>query len=75
LNLPQADIVIANIIARPLIMLKPVLLQCLKPDGVLVLAGILTAQADVVAASYLPELQRQRQWQQDDWVCLELTRC
>ncbi len=75
LNLPQADIVIANIIARPLIMLKPVLLQCLKPDGVLVLAGILTAQADVVAASYLPELQRQQQWQQDDWVCLELTRC
>ncbi len=75
LNLPQADIVIANIIARPLIMLKPVLLQCLQPDGLLVLSGILPGQADVVAACYRPQLQRQQQWQQDGWVCMALQQC
>lgn len=75
LELPPADIVIANIIARPLIELKSTLLACLQSEGTLVLSGILTQQADVVAASYLPELQRQQQWQQDDWICMELSWC
>ncbi len=74
LQLPQADVIIANIIARPLIELKHTLLDHLRPDGVLVLSGILSPQADVVAASYLPELHRTQQWQQDDWVCMALSR-
>ncbi len=73
LELPSADIVIANIIARPLIELKSTLLACLQPEGTLVLSGILTQQADVVAASYLPQLQRQQQWQQDGWICMGLS--
>jgi ribosomal protein L11 methyltransferase len=74
LALPQADVVIANIIARPLITLKATLLDCLQADAVLVLSGILSAQADVVAASYLPELRRTQQWQEDDWICMALHR-
>ncbi|MBU1189400.1 MAG: 50S ribosomal protein L11 methyltransferase [Gammaproteobacteria bacterium] len=69
---PPADIVIANIIARPLITLKSTLLGSLLPHGDLVLSGILSPQADVVAASYLPEMRRQQQWQMDDWICMQL---
>jgi len=72
LCLPQADVIIANIIARPLIELKHTLLDHLRADGVLMLSGILSSQADVVAASYLPELRRAQQWQQDDWICMTL---
>jgi ribosomal protein L11 methyltransferase len=48
----QADVVLANILAGPLIELAPVLLASLRPGGSLVLSGILEEQADEVAAAY-----------------------
>jgi ribosomal protein L11 methyltransferase len=45
------DVVVANILAQPLIDLAPRLLACLAPGGRLILSGVLSEQgADVVAA-------------------------
>ncbi len=46
------DLIIANILAGPLIELAPVLGGALLPGGSLILAGLLNTQADSVAAAY-----------------------
>ena len=46
------DLVIANILAGPLIELAPALAGALAPGGRLILAGLLASQADAVAAAY-----------------------
>lgn len=46
------DLIIANILAGPLIDLAPVLSAALQPGGVLILAGLLDHQADAVANAY-----------------------
>lgn len=48
----EADLVLANILARPLIELAPLLVQCVKPGGHIVLAGLLDRQAEEVRAAY-----------------------
>lgn len=50
----QADIVLANILARPLIELAPLLARSVRDGGHLVLAGLLDRQADEVRAAYAP---------------------
>ncbi len=52
----RADLVVANILARPLMLLAPVLVQALKPGGRLALAGILGEQVEAVAGAYRPAL-------------------
>ena len=47
------DLIIANILAGPLIELAPDFANALAPDGVIVLAGLLDTQADAVAAAYV----------------------
>jgi ribosomal protein L11 methyltransferase len=49
-----ADVVLANILANPLIQLAPLLARCVKRDGRLVLAGLLDRQAAEVHAAYAP---------------------
>lgn len=66
-----ADIILANILANPLIELAPHLLRCLKPTGTLVLAGLLTSQIEAVTAAYRPYLQMKPPVIQEDWVRLE----
>lgn len=46
------DIVLANILAQPLIELAPRLLHHLKPGGYLALSGIIEAQVPLVRAAY-----------------------
>jgi ribosomal protein L11 methyltransferase len=46
------DLVIANILARPLIELAPHLRGKLKPGGMTILSGILSREADAVTAAY-----------------------
>jgi ribosomal protein L11 methyltransferase len=62
LGLPEAlpnearfDILIANILAQPLIELAPSLAPHLKVGGQFALSGILNAQADAVAAQWLAQ--------------------
>jgi ribosomal protein L11 methyltransferase len=46
------DLIIANILARPLIDLAPDFAEALAPGGTIVLAGLLDTQADGVGAAY-----------------------
>lgn len=63
------DLVLANILAGPLRELAPDLMSRLKPDGRLVLSGLLDIQADAVEAAYAP-LGRARRLKAEDWVAL-----
>lgn len=46
------DLIIANILALPLIELAPTIASVLEPGGTLLLAGLLDTQADAVIAAY-----------------------
>jgi ribosomal protein L11 methyltransferase len=62
------DIVMANILAGPLVELAPALLSALKPGGKLVLSGILAEQADSIKNTYMPSLDNLIITQKDDWI-------
>lgn len=64
------DIVLANILANPLIVLAPALSQRVREGGTLLLSGVLVDQADEVLAAYRPWF-RMAAWKEDDgWVAL-----
>jgi ribosomal protein L11 methyltransferase len=46
------DLIIANILAGPLIELAPDFAKALAPGGTIILAGLLDTQAEAVAAAY-----------------------
>jgi ribosomal protein L11 methyltransferase len=67
------DVVIANILANPLILLAPALLGLLADRGSIVLAGVLTRQVDALVQAYRAAEPRLglAVWGRDgDWVCL-----
>jgi ribosomal protein L11 methyltransferase len=67
------DVVIANILANPLIVLAPVLLGHLAERGSIVLAGVLTRQIDQLVRAYgavEPHLALAAWGRDGDWVCL-----
>jgi ribosomal protein L11 methyltransferase len=66
-----ADLVVANILARPLIVLAPLLAAHCRAGGRIVLAGVLDAQADEVAAAYAPWFDMARNGVAEGWVALE----
>lgn len=51
------DLVLANILAGPLVQLAPELLKFVKSDGELVLSGILATQTEMIRSAYEPNLQ------------------
>ena len=61
------DIVAANILAQPLVVLAPVLAARTRPGGSIALAGILEAQAAEVAAAYAPWFDARTRALHDDW--------
>ena len=67
----QSDVVLANILAGPLIELAPRLLASLRPGGSLVLSGILEAQAQEVAEAYQPFIDHLSITLDDGWVRLQ----
>jgi ribosomal protein L11 methyltransferase len=71
---PEADVLLANIIAQPLITLAPLFAQHLRAGGHLVLSGILEPQAEAVISAYLPWFSMVRKVQRDDWMLLKAMR-
>lgn len=69
-DLPQvpAQVVVANILAGPLVQLAPQISQLVQPGGWLALSGILAEQAEEVRAAYAGEFELEPTAQQDDWV-------
>lgn len=70
LPMMQVDIVLANILAKPLIDLASHISSLIVTGGTLVLSGILAEQVEAVIAAY-PMIQFQPLTQQDDWVRLD----
>ena len=62
------DLVMANILAGPLVELAPTLLSAVKPGGALILSGILAEQADSIRDAYATHLDDFVITQKDDWI-------
>jgi len=65
-----ADVVLANILANPLLELAPRLAALVEPGGHLVLSGILEEQADAVLAAYRTWFRMAPPVARDGWVRL-----
>jgi len=70
-DVAAADLVLANILANPLISLAEKLAKLTKPGGHIVLSGILADQAQQVSQAYAPYFDMQPPVQQEDWIRLE----
>jgi len=67
------DLVIANILANPIVTLAPTLVRYLQPAGTIVLSGILQRQAHGVMTAYRradPRLRLRVFAEQDGWVAI-----
>ncbi len=64
------DIVIANILANPLQVLAPALVNKMRRGGQIVLSGVLARQADEVIATYSQWLKLSVWKESEGWVCL-----
>jgi ribosomal protein L11 methyltransferase len=71
---PEADVVVANILASTLIELAPRLAQLVRPGGRLLLAGILQNQSLAVTAAYDACFDIAPAGQREDWILLSGTR-
>ena len=67
-----ADIVVANILANPLVVLAPLI--CARCSGRLALSGILESQAAIVAEAYTPRFRLEIADREDGWVLLASKR-
>ena len=67
----EADVVLANILAQPLIDLSGQIAGLVGPGGHLVLSGILNEQAAAVADAYRPYIDLNTPTTQEDWCRLD----
>jgi ribosomal protein L11 methyltransferase len=68
------DLLLANILANPLIELAPRLASLVKPAGDLVLSGILSGQADSVEEAYRAWFEFSPGAEEEGWVRLQAQR-
>ena len=64
----QADVLVANILAGPLVSLAPQLAGLVRPGGLLALSGILAEQGSDVAAAYADAFDLDPIAERDGWV-------
>ena len=64
----QADVLVANILAGPLVSLAPQLSGLVRPGGLLALSGILAEQGNEVAAAYAEHFELDPVANRDGWV-------
>ena len=69
LDAPPADLVIANILAQPLITLAPQLISLVKPGGTLILSGMLENQTTEVSQHYARDVDLEHRLH-DQWAML-----
>ena len=69
-----ADVVVANILAGPLIMLAPILTRATRVGGRIALSGILPGQAEEVALAYQQGFDIQIAREKDGWALLTGTQ-
>ncbi|MCW5600769.1 50S ribosomal protein L11 methyltransferase [Nitrosomonas sp.] len=64
------DKVVANILANPLIMLAPILMNTLRQGGAIALSGVLEAQANEVIHAYRQNIKMEIADNKEGWVLL-----
>jgi ribosomal protein L11 methyltransferase len=64
----QAEVVVANILAGPLVQLADTITALVQPNGRLALSGILAEQAEEVRAAYSAEFELDPTAEKDGWV-------
>ena len=69
-----ADVVVANILANPLIVLAPLLMSMTRKDGRIALSGILRDQAEEVERTYRQWFEMRIAGEREGWVLLTGTR-
>lgn len=70
----QCDLLLANILAGPLMQLAPLFADLTHENSNIVLSGILDSQAEDVSAAYQPHFNMQKAQQLDDWMRLSGVR-
>ncbi len=70
----EYPLVIANILATPLKLLAPLLCAHVAPGGDLILAGILSRQADELKAAYAPWLELSVSDEEEGWILMTAQR-
>jgi ribosomal protein L11 methyltransferase len=68
------DLVVANILANPLKVLAPILVERCRRGGHIALSGILAEQAEEVHRCYAPWISFAAPEEEEGWVCLSGTR-
>lgn len=68
-SVPATDLLLANILAGPLTELAPRFAAAVRPDGHIVLSGILAAQGSALAAAYAPWFELDAAAAQEGWLC------
>lgn len=70
LDCPPADVLLANILAGPLVALAPRLSGLVRPGGHIVLSGLLAAQVDPCLAAYAPSFNMEPVQIEGEWAML-----
>ncbi|MGH8763630.1 MAG: 50S ribosomal protein L11 methyltransferase [Nitrosospira sp.] len=70
----RADMVVANILANPLIMLAPILMRATRKGGLIALSGILIEQAEEVKQVYRQWFKMRIAGEQEGWALLTGTK-
>ncbi len=69
------DLIVANILARPLMRMAPDMARSVRPGGSLILSGILERQRNAVLAAYVgQQLRHVRTLWREGWVTIHLKR-
>lgn len=69
-NERKYDVIVANILAKPLIELSPYFSKKLKDDGLICISGILAHQTDAIKRAYESVVNFSICHQKEDWVML-----
>ncbi len=69
------DGLLANILANPLVALADKFCDLLKPQGFLVLSGILSEQAELISTAYLTYFEQLNIEQQEQWLRIVSYKC
>ena len=74
LEASAADLLIANILAGPLVNLAPRFAELIKPGGQILLSGILDTQLEELQLAYQPYFKLDPASNRDEWVCISGNR-
>ena len=69
-----ADVIVANILAAPLLELRSTFLRHLGKSGILVVSGVLASQTQDIVDAYSQHFTHSAQTIREDWACLTFKR-